>query len=68
MSIFGIVLLLIVCGVGLWAINAFIPMQAGIKKLLNVFVVIVLVLVILYAFGVFAYLEQFRTPVPRLRR
>ena len=68
MSILGIVLLLVVCGVGLWAINAFIPMQAGVKKLLNVFVVLVLVAVILYAFGVFTYLEQFRTPVPRLHR
>ena len=43
-------------------------MAPPIKKLLNVFVVIVLVLVILYAFGVFTYLEGFRTPVPRLHR
>ena len=68
MSILGIVVLLVVCGVGLWAINAFIPMAPPIKKLLNVFLVIVLVLVILYAFGVFTYLEGFRTPVPRLHR
>ena len=66
MSILGIVVLLVVCGVGLWAINSFIPMQPWIKKLLNVFAVLNLVLVILNAFGVFEYLERFRAPVPHL--
>lgn len=55
----GLIILLVVCGVGLWAINSYIPMAAGIKKLLNVVVVIGLVLVCLSFFGVFGYLGQF---------
>jgi len=59
MSLLGLVVLLVICGVGLWAINSFIPMASGVKKLLNVVVVIALVLFCLSFFGVFGYLGQF---------
>lgn len=52
MSLISVVLTLIVVGVLLWLINTYIPMQATIKKLLNIVVVIVVVLWLLYAFGV----------------
>ena len=59
MSILGLLVLLVVCGVGLWLVNSYIPMQAGIKKLLNVVIVVALVLFCLSFFGVFGYLGQF---------
>jgi hypothetical protein len=41
-----------VVGVVMWLINAFIPMPAAIKSLLNILVVIVLVIYILQFFGI----------------
>jgi len=51
MSLLTIILVLIVAGVLLWLINAYIPMDRKIKSLLNAVVVIVLVLWLLKAFG-----------------
>jgi len=56
MSLFGILITLIIVGVGLWLINNYLPMDAKIKKILNVVVVIVVVLWLLNVFGVFHYL------------
>jgi hypothetical protein len=50
--IIQIVLVLIVVGVALWLINAFIPMARPIKGILNAVVVIAVVLWLLSAFGV----------------
>ena len=52
MSMLGIVLTLIVIGVALWLINAYVPMAGSIKTILNVFVVIVVVVWLLRATGV----------------
>jgi hypothetical protein len=52
MSLLYIVLVLIAVGVGLWAINRFIPMAGSIKSILNVVVIIVVVLWLLAAFGI----------------
>jgi hypothetical protein len=60
MSVLTIILVLVVAGVLLWAINAYIPMDAKIKNLLNVVVVIILVIWLLKAFGVFGYLSNAR--------
>lgn len=43
MSIIQVVIILIVVGVLLYLVNDFIPMDAKIKKLLNVVVIVVLV-------------------------
>jgi len=43
MGLIELVILLVVVGVCLWAINAYIPMEPRIKQLLNVVVIIVLV-------------------------
>lgn len=42
----------IVFGLGMWLVNAYLPMPTGIKNLLNFLVVIVLVLYILQFFGI----------------
>jgi hypothetical protein len=56
MSLLSIILLIVIIGVVLWAINSFIPLDANIKKLLNVVIIIVLVIFLLKALGAFAYL------------
>ena len=52
MSLISLVITLIVVGVLLWLVNAYIPMDAKIKKILNVVVVIAVVIWLMYAFGV----------------
>jgi 1-acyl-sn-glycerol-3-phosphate acyltransferase len=52
MPLIQLVVVLVVVGVILWAINSYIPMQPTIKKILNAVVVIVVVLWLLSAFGI----------------
>jgi hypothetical protein len=50
----------VVVGVLLWLVNTYIPMDGKIKRLLNVVVVIVVVLWLLNAFGLFQNLGNLR--------
>jgi len=52
MSLTTIVLVLVIAGVALWAINAYIPMARPVKTLLNVAVVLFLSVWLLQTFGV----------------
>lgn len=52
MPLLNVVLTLVVVGVILWLINTYIPMQATIKKIMNIVVVIAVVIWLLYGFGV----------------
>ncbi|WP_371039418.1 MULTISPECIES: Thivi_2564 family membrane protein [unclassified Rhodosalinus] len=52
MSLVNLVITLVVVGVGLWAINTYVPMDRRIKQILNVAVVILVVLWLLRGFGV----------------
>ncbi len=52
MPLLNVVLTLIVIGVVLWLINTYIPMQATIKKILNIVIVIVVILWLLHGFGI----------------
>ena len=60
MPLLQIVLVLIVIGVLLWLINAFIPMQGTIKSILNAVVVICVVLWLLNVFGLFSSFSHVR--------
>ena len=60
MSLITLVIVLVVVGVVLWLINSYIPMQATIKKILNVVVVIAIILWLLSAFGVIGSLDTIR--------
>lgn len=60
MSLITLVIVLVVIGVILWAINTYIPMDATIKKILNGVVVLVAILVVLSAFGVLDSLSGIR--------
>jgi hypothetical protein len=52
MPLINIVIILVVVGVVLWAINKYIPMAASIKTILNVVVVIMVCLWLLQVFGI----------------
>lgn len=60
MPLIQLVIALVVVGVALWLINNYIPMDATIKKILNVVVVIVVVLWLLSAFGILGSLSSMR--------
>jgi len=60
MPLINIALVIIVVGVLLWVVNKYIPMEAKIKQILNIVVVIAVVLWLLRAFGLFAYLSTIR--------
>ena len=51
MSLITLIVVLVVVGVILWAVNAYIPMDAKIKQILNIVVVIAVILWLLSAFG-----------------
>jgi hypothetical protein len=52
MDLIQLVLILIAVGVGLYLINRYIPMDAKIKSILNIVVVIVVIIWLLKLFGV----------------
>jgi hypothetical protein len=58
MSLLTIIIVLVVVGLILWAINAYIPMQPTIKKILNVVVIICVILWLLLAIGVWHYIAN----------
>ena len=60
MSLLSVVVVLIVIGVLLYAVNAFVPMDAKIKQILNVVVVIATVLWILCLFLPLGAINQVR--------
>jgi len=60
MSLITLIIVLVVVGVVLWLINSYIPMQATIKKILNVVVIIVVILWLLSAFGIIGSLDTIR--------
>lgn len=60
MPLMTVLITLIVVGVLLWLINTYIPMDAKIKRILNIVVVVVVVLWLLKAFGLFGNLENLR--------
>ena len=60
MPLVNVVVALIVAGVALWAINAYIPMAPPVKKILNVVVVVVICLWLLQVFGVLGSVQNIR--------
>lgn len=61
-DLLNLIAVIIVFGVGLWLVNAFIPMPAAIKSLLNILVLIILVIYILQYFD----LIQTLLPMPHI--
>ena len=62
MSLISLAVTLIVVGVLLWLVNAYIPMDGKIKQILNVVVVICVVVWLLFAFGILNHSGDIRVP------
>lgn len=60
MSLLEILIVLVVVGVVLWAITRFVPMEANVKTLLNVVVILVLLLYLLKGLGFLDFLGRVR--------
>ncbi|HKO91540.1 MAG TPA: Thivi_2564 family membrane protein [Polyangiaceae bacterium] len=58
MSILSIILVIVVVGVLLWALNSFVPMDSKVKSILNLVVVILLIVWLLRAFGLISALSN----------
>jgi hypothetical protein len=65
MSLIALIIVLMVVGILLWLINAYVPMDAKIKMILNVVVFIVVVLWLLSVFGLLSSLDTIRVPQAR---
>jgi hypothetical protein len=57
MSILTIILVIVLVGVLLWALNSFVPMDSKVKSILNIVVVLLLIVWLLQAFGLFHVLN-----------
>jgi len=63
MPLTTIVITLIVVGVLLWLINTYIPMQAAIKSIINIIVVVACVLWVLNGLGIITHSGDIKMPV-----
>lgn len=57
MPLLTVVIVIVVIGIIMWLVNAHIPMDANIKKVLNIVVLVAVVLWVLQVFGVLGSLN-----------
>ena len=60
MSLLTLILVIVVVGVLLWALNSFVPMDSKVKSILNIVVVVLLIIWLLQAFGLIGTLNSVR--------
>ena len=60
----SLIFTLVVIGVILWAVNTYVPMDAKIKNIMNI---VVLICVVFWLLNVFGVLGALNVPVPRVR-
>lgn len=60
MSLISLIVIICVVGGLLWAINAYIPLEPTIKKILNVVVIFALIIWLLNVFGLLADLNAIK--------
>lgn len=60
MSLISLVIVLIVVGVLLWLVNRYIPMDATIRKIINILVIFVVVFWLLSVLGILPDLNSIR--------
>ncbi len=58
MNLLTIIILIAVVGLIMWLVNEYIPMDARIKKLLNIVVIVCVIIWLLKVIGAFAYLSK----------
>lgn len=64
MSILGFILLCVVLGLVVWLIRTYVPLPEPIQTIILVAVIIVLVIALLNALGIFSLMD---TPIPRIK-
>ena len=62
----GLILTLVVVGILLYVLNTYVPMDATILRIINIVVILLCVLYVLDAFGVFRAIHD--RPVPHVPR
>jgi hypothetical protein len=60
MPLIEVIVLLVVVGIILWAVNTYIPMQSAIKRILNIVVIVIVILWLFQLFGLFSSLGGVR--------
>lgn len=60
MPLINVIVTLIIIGIGLWAINTYLPMDGKIKGILNGLIVIVVLVWLLQVFGIMGDLSAIR--------
>ncbi len=60
MPLINVVIMLVVVGILLWAVNNYIPMDGKIKNILNIVVVIAVIFWLLQAFGLVGAMSDIR--------
>lgn len=60
MSLISLIIILAVVGLIVWAVTTYIPMDAGIKKLILIVAIVACVLYVLQAFGVLGSMDTVR--------
>jgi hypothetical protein len=62
MSLWSLVVGLIIIGVLLWLVNVYIPMDATIKKIINVVVIVAVIIWLLSVFGILGDAKSVKVP------
>jgi heme A synthase len=62
MSLLALIVILVAIGVCLWLVNRHIKMEENVKQILNVAVLIVVVFILLHAFGILDELRSVKVP------
>jgi hypothetical protein len=60
MSLITLIVTLVVVGVIMWLVNQYVPMEPGIRRILNIAVLVLLVLWLLSSLGFLGSLNQIR--------
>ena len=65
MTLLSVIITLVVVGVLLWLVTSYIPMDATIKRIIQVVVIIAVVIWLLNVFGVLGKIDS--VPVPKVK-
>lgn len=62
MNLLGLILLMVLVGVAVWALTTYIPMDPAIKNVIRIVAVVAVVIIALNAFGVFNAISGVNVP------
>jgi len=60
MPLVTVIIALIVVGILLWAVNAYVPLDPKIKRIINIVVVVAVVIWLLRVFGVWGHIDDIK--------